>query len=462
MAKELSYGGHTRAVLLLGLPLIGSQLAQFAVHMTDTLMLGWYSVETLAASVLGTSFAFILFILGSGFASAVVPLVAAADAQDDPTQIRRVTRMGMWAVGFYAFAVMIPMFFSAPILIAMGQDSELAMAAQSYLRISAPGMLMALASTVLRMYLSALERANTVFYASLAAVVLNVVLNYLFIFGNFGMPELGIRGAAIASLGVNTLLLLYMGIYAVRYLPEHALFSRFWRSDWEAFWQVVRLGFPIGITALAEVGLFNLATIMIGWLGTIPLAAHGIALQMSGAVFMIHLGLSSAATVRAGRAYGMGDEAHLRRGALVATLISFVLSLFGVALFVMIPEVLAGAFVAPDDPLRPEIIAIGTTLLFMAGIFQVADALQAMALGLLRGLQDARVPMWIAVISYWGLGATASYYLGSEERYGAEGVWMGLVIGLSAAAVLLSMRFWMRSVKISEAAAKSAAPETSA
>lgn len=450
--KNMSYGAHMRAIVVLGLPLVGSQLAQFAVHMTDTLMLGWYSIDALAAGVLGTSFAFILFIMGSGFAAAVVPLVAAADAQDDPVQIRRVTRMGLWAVGFYSIAVMIPMVYSAPILISFGQDPELSLAAQSYLRISAPGMLLAQAATVLRMYLSALERANTVFYASLAAVGLNIVMNYAFIFGNFGAPELGIRGAAVASLAVNALLLVYMGLYAVRKLPEHALFVRFWRPDWEAFRQVVRLGTPIGITSLSEVGLFNLATLMIGWLGTIPLAAHGIALQMAGAVFMVHLGLSSAATVRAGRAFGLQDEAHLRRGALVATLASFILSLFGVALFVLYPEFLIGAFIAPDEVLRDEIIAMGTGLLLLAGIFQVADSLQVMSLGLLRGLQDARVPMWIAVVSYWGLGATASYYLGTVKGYGAEGVWAGLVVGLSAAAILLTMRFWMRSIKIGQKA----------
>jgi MATE family multidrug resistance protein len=448
MVKEISYGAHMRAIIVLGLPLVGSQLAQFAVHMTDTLMLGWYSVETLAAAVLGTSFAFALFILGSGFGAAVVPLVAAADAQGDVTQIRRVTRMGLWVATLYALIVMIPMIWAAPILVAMGQDPLLAADAQTYLRISAPGMFMAQAATVLRMYLSALERARPVFYASLAAVALNAVMNYVLIFGNFGAPEMGIAGAAIASLGVNTLLLVYMGVYAVKYLPEHSLFTRLWRPDWEAFSQVVRLGVPIGMTSLAEVGLFNLATLMIGWLGTIQLAAHGIALQMAGAVFMVHLGLSSAATVRAGRAFGTRDEAHLRRGALVATLASFVLSLFGVALFVTIPEVLIGAFIDPSDPLRPEIIAIGTTLLFLAGIFQVADSLQVMSLGLLRGLQDARIPMWIAVLSYWGLGAPASYFLGTTLGYGASGVWWGLVIGLSAAAVLLTMRFWMRSVKI--------------
>lgn len=448
--KDMSYGAHMRAIVVLGLPLVGSQLAQFAVHMTDTLMLGWYSVDALAAGVLGTSFAFILFILGSGFAAAVVPLVAAADAQDDATQIRRVTRMGLWAVGLYSMVVMIPMIWSAPILVAMGQDPELAQAAQTYLRISAPGMFLAQWATVLRMYLSALERANTVFYASLVAVVLNVFMNYAFIFGNLGAPEMGIAGAAIASLAVNAMLLIYMSVYALRQLPEHELFTRIWRPDWEAFGQVVRLGIPIGMTSLAEVGLFNLATLMIGWLGTVPLAAHGIALQMAGAVFMVHLGLSAAATVRAGKAYGRKDEAHLRKGALVATVASFILSLFGMALFIAYPEFLIGAFIDPSDPLRPEIIAYGTGLLFLAGLFQMADSLQVMSLGLLRGLQDAKVPMWIAVVSYWGLGATTSYYLGTVKGYGAEGVWIGLVIGLSAAAVLLAMRFWMRSVKIGQ------------
>ncbi|MCV6823803.1 MULTISPECIES: MATE family efflux transporter [Halocynthiibacter] len=450
MTQALSYRGHLKAILLLGLPLIGSQLAQFAVHMTDTIMLGWYSVESLAAAVLATGFAFILFILGSGFAFAVTPLVATADAQGDTTAIRRYTRMGLWIGLLYSAVVMTPMIFSEPIFLWMGQEPELAELAQRYLRISAPGMFMAISGTVIRSYLSALELTRPVLYASLWAVALNIVFNYLFIFGNFGAPELGIRGAAIASLAVNTMMFVYWAAYSLRKLPEHELFVRFWRPDWDAFKQVFRLGLPIGLTNLAEVGLFNFAAIMVGWLGAIPLAAHGIALQLGGAAFMVHLGLSAAATIRAGRALGNGDEEHLRRGAYMATGMSAALSFIAMAAFLLVPQFLIGLFIDPEDPLRPEIIAMGTGLLVYAAIFQLADSLQVMALGLLRGVQDARVPMWMAGISYWVFGAPASYICGFVFGWGAEGVWIGLVVGLSLAAVLLNLRFWKRSVKIHE------------
>jgi len=444
----MSYRAHARATLLLGLPLIGSHLAQFSIHMTDTLMLGWYDVEALAAVTLAGSFWFLLFIMGSGFAFAVAPMVASAQSSGRQTEVRRLTRMGMWISLIYGALVLPLMYFSAPILIALGQEPKIAGLAQEYLRITCWGTLPALLVMVLKNYLAALERANIVLWITLAAFVLNVVVNYALIFGNFGAPELGMQGAAIASLLMQSLSFVALAIFIARALPEHALFQRFWRLDSEAFSAVFRLGWPIGLTNLSESGLFTASAVLVGWIGTAELAAHGIALQLTAMTFMIQVGFSNTATVRAGTAFGRRDATGLKRGALVLLAMSVLVSILVVITFLSIPEPLVGLFLDPTDPVRDQIITIGVSLLAVAALFQFADSAQVIALGLLRGVQDTKVPMVMAAVAYWPLGLSASYLLGFTFGMGAVGVWLGLVVGLGMAAVLMMHRFWTKGVQI--------------
>ena len=442
MVVRMTYPEHVKAILVLGLPLIGGHIGQIAIHMTDTLMLGWYSVEALAAVVLASSLFFVLFIVGSGFAWAVMPMVAAAAEESDDAQIRRVTRMGMWLAVLFGLLVLPLMWWSGPIFIAMSQEPELSYEAQRYLRIAGVGVLPALGVMILKSYLAALERTGIVLWITLIGALTNAALNYALIFGNFGAPELGIQGAAIASVSVNMVSLAILVPYGKRAFPEHALFQRIWRPDWAAFGKVFQLGWPIGLTNLAESGLFAASAIMMGWLGTYPLAAHGIALQIASATFMVHMGLSNAATVRAGRALGRKDLDHLARGGIASIALSVLFSVVTVVLFLVIPETLIGAFIDPFDPDRPQIVAVGVTLLAVAAAFQLVDGLQVMALGLLRGVQDARVPMILASISYWVVGLPASYLLGFTLGLDGVGVWIGLVIGLALASVALVWRFW--------------------
>ncbi|MFU8778371.1 MAG: MATE family efflux transporter [Roseovarius sp.] len=447
MQHRLTYRQHARAVLGLGLPLIGSHVAQFAITFTDALMLGWYSVEALAAEVLGGTLFFVLFIMGSGFAWAVMPMVASAQASGAITQVRRVTRMGLWASILFGLATLPLMLGSGALFDRMGQDPDTAALAADYLEIAGLGILPALMVMVLKSYLAALERTAVVLWITLGAVALNACVNYLLIFGNLGFPELGVQGAAIASLGVNIASFVVLGVYVHRSAPDHALFQRFWRPDPEALGRVFRLGWPIGLTNLAEVGLFASASIMMGWLGTVPLAAHGIALQITSVIFMIHLGLSNVATVRAGQAHGRGDGAALRDGARVVLGLSTAVALSTMALLILVPDPLVGLFLAPDDPDRAQVIAIGRQLLAAAALFQLVDAAQVQALGLLRGVQDTRVPMVIAALSYWAVGVPVSYLLGFPLGMGGPGIWLGLAMGLALAGVFMLVRFWGWSVR---------------
>ncbi|MBK0327614.1 MATE family efflux transporter [Rhodobacteraceae bacterium F11138] len=447
MTVAMTYSGHIRAILVLGLPLIGGHLAQFAIGLTDTVMLGWYGVGELAAVTLGTSYFFVLFILGAGFALAVMPMVATAEASADTTSVRRVTRMGLWLSLGYAVLAMPAMIWAERILLALGQGAEVSALAGAYLRLAGWGLFPALLVMVLKSYLAAQERTQVVLWITLLAALTNGLVNYALIFGNWGAPELGITGAAIASVLTQGVSLVAVVLYAVLALPEHSLFQRFWKPDWEMLGKVFLLGVPIGLTTVSEVSLFSASALMMGWLGTVPLAAHGIVVAVSSATFMVHLGLSNVATIRAGNAYGRRDRLHMVRGAVVVMALSLGFAALTVVAFLVIPKPVLSLFLEPDNPARSEILTIGVGLLAIAALFQLVDGAQAIALGLLRGVQDTQVPMLMAALSYWGVGMPTSYVLGFTMGLGGIGIWLGLVAGLGCAAVFLIFRFLGRGIR---------------
>lgn len=445
MQPQMSYRGHAKAIIALGLPLIGSHIAQMAINVADTMMMGWYGVPELAALVLASSLFFVIFISGAGFAFAVMPMVARAAGAGDDRRVRRVTRMGFWTSAIFT-ALMVPVFvWSGALFRALGQEASISLLAQDYMRILVIGLLPSMLTMVMKSYLAAMGRTQIVFVITLAGTVLNILLNYMLIFGKFGAPELGIEGAALASVIVQCLTFPAMAAYAGWKIPRHRLLHRLWRPDAEVFMQVFRLGWPIGMTSLAEVGLFAAAAVMMGWIGTFELAAHGIALQWASITFMVHLGLANVATIRAGNAMGRLDDAGMRRGGLVVTGISLLFAVLIMAIFLLVPEPLISVFLDLQEPSRDKIIAIGVVLLAMAALFQLADAAQVLALGLLRGVHDARVPMIFASVSYWLVGLPAGYLLAFTLDLGAAGVWLGFVAGLTLAAVLMSHRFWTRT-----------------
>jgi MATE family multidrug resistance protein len=440
-SKNLRY--QFKSTLSLGLPLIAMTLTQSVIHLIDTIMVGWYGVTELAAAVLGTTFFFVFFIMGSGFAAAVMPLVSEAVAGGKEVVIRRVTRMGMWLSVLYAICSIPIIFFSGKILELLGQDPELSNMAQTYLRYVCVSMAPALIIMVLRSYLSALERTTVFLWIIISSLLLNTTLNWVLIFGNLGMPELGLVGAALASTITQIITTLILIIYIIKdkELSKYAIFKRIYKIDWNVFGIVFNLGWPIGLTWLAEVLSFAGTAIIIGLMGTIPLAAHGIALQIVSISFMFHLGLSQACTVKISYYLEKKDIDSLGKGIIAAFVLSLMLVILAVLIFLFLPEQILGAFLAPDDPSRGLIIALGTTLLMMAAIFQVFDSGQVMILGSLRGFKDTKVPMLMAAFGYWAVGLPSSYYLGIYLEFGAPGVWVGLAVGLALVCCLLGLRF---------------------
>ncbi|SMO38325.1 MATE family efflux transporter [Paracoccus laeviglucosivorans] len=438
------YAPHLRATLALGLPLVGSHLSRMAIGVADTVMLGWYGVNELAALVIAMSFFHILYFLGMGFGIGVMGVIAAAIARGDEVEVRRSARMALW-LSLISSVISLPLMWHAgPILLAIGQAPVVAELAQEYLRIAGFGLVAMLCQLTLNSYLAAMERPQVVLWITLAGLPLVIFLNWVLIFGNLGMPEMGVRGAAIAAIIVQFLQLAVMLAYA-HWLPaarHYHLFQRFWKPDWSEMRKVFALGLPIGLTMVAEGGLFVGSNVMMGWIGTQQLAAHGIALQLASITFMLHLGISNAATVRIGQAKGRGDAQGMRDAAVTVIAVSVVLALACIAAFELFPRQLVSLYLDVSHPETPAIITMASGLLFYAGIFQLTDAMQVIALGFLRGVQDTRVPMVIAAVSYWVVGIPVAYGLAFMLGVGPAGLWLGLVAGLSFAAVLLMRRFW--------------------
>ncbi len=441
---DRSRRGEAGALFALGFPLAGSHLAQMSIQVSDTVMLGWYDITSLAAASVAGPIIFVLFILGSGFAWAVMPMVASAAGTADDRQVRRVTRMAIWLSILFSFVAMPVLFFGQSFLLSIGQEPDVSELAGIYMAIMGLGLLPALLTMVMKSYLSALELTRSILTITLFSSALNILLNYMLIFGNWGMPELGIAGAAIASLVGHWTGLVALIVYAVIKTPEYTLFTNFHRPDWEAFVRVFRLGWPIGMTSLAEVAFFAASSVMMGWVGKIALASHGIALQIASVTFMIHMGLSQAATVRVGKAWGQSNLPLMREASKSALMMSMGAVLLTVAAFLLMPQTLISFFIDPQDPQRPVILATGVAFLTVAALFQTVDAAQVMALGMLRGVHDTRIPMVQASVSYWLIGVPASYILAFVFDMGGVGIWLGLSVGLASAGIMMQYRYWTR------------------
>lgn len=437
-----SWSSHFAATLRLGIPLVASQLAAVAYGVTDTIMLGWYGVEALAAGVLAAQVFFVFLLFGSGFAHAVAPLVAEALGADDEVKARRSLRMGFWVVTGFVIAVAPILWITEGLLLALGQDPDLSALAGGYMRIAMWNMFPVMAFFVLRSYFSALERAGVVMIATLAGIAINALLNYAFIFGNWGAPEMGVRGAAIATLGTGCLVLLaaMVQMWMDQELRRGAPLARLWRPDWMAMGEVFRLGLPISLMMLAETGLFSFTAIMMGWIGTVELAAHGIALQVITVMFMVPLGLMMAATARVGRAAGRGDPIAVWRasGAVMALAMGF--SFVMAVVLVGLPETLVGVFLDVDKDRAPEILAFGAQLLVVAAAFQIVDVAQVLLAGVLRGVKDTTVPMIVAIVAYVFVGLSTCYLFGFIWDWGGVGIWWGMAASLLVAAIALGVR----------------------
>ncbi len=441
-------GGELGATMALAAPLIVGQLSQMLMGVVDTVMIGRVGVTELAASAFVNNLLFLPLIFGIGLLTSVSIRVSRARGAGDEASARAALRGGLQIAVALGVATLALALAVVPHLGRFGQETAVAEASPRYFLWVAASMIPALLAVALKNHADALQRPWPVLWITLGGVALNVVLNWLLIYGNLGFPRLELEGAGVATLlaraaAVAGLVWWCLGARSVRVWVPRRWFRR---PDWGDLRGMVRLGLPPGVQLVAEVGIFVFATLLIGTLGERALAAHQIAISCAGMIFMVPLGLSMALTVRMGAAAGGGggrerQRAVVKSGWLLAgfyTLGSFVLILLG-------RHMIAGWFL--DDA---ETVALAAALLLVSAAFQAGDALQITSIGALRGLEDVRFPAAMALLAYWGVALPVGWVLTIPAGFGVFGMWWGITLGLTLAGGVLSRRLWVMSGRSSD------------
>jgi MATE family multidrug resistance protein len=429
--------------LKLAVPIVLTQLGQIAMMTTDLALIGRLGDEAVAAAALAHTVFFVTFTFGMGFVSAVAPLAAQAFGARNPRQLRRALRVGLWA----ALVISLPMImlreYGEQILLLLGQAPAISHRAQPYMLGLAWGITPALWFLAIRGFMGAVNRPEPGLWITLAAIPANALLVYLLIHGGLGLPRLELFGAGLATSIVNSVMFLagLWFVYRRRPFRKYQVLGRIWRIDWMLMRQLIIIGAPISVAFLLEYGLFAAAALLMGLIGTTALAAHQIALQITAILFMVPFGIGMAATVRVGHGVGRNDAAAVKRAGYVAALLGIVL-VSALTLAVMLARfAIARFFFGEAVESAGMTIELTATLLMVGATFFVADGIQTVAAGALRGMSDTRVPLLFAALSYWLIGFPAAYGLAFPAAFGAVGVWIGLSCGTAVYAVLLVLRF---------------------
>lgn len=436
-----------RATASLAWPLILTNVSQSLIQATDVLMLGRVGARTLAAAQLGVNLFVAFLIFGMGLVMAASPMMAKelGRRRHSVRDVRRTVRQALWAATAITIPFWLVLWQTEPILVAMGEDPALSADAGRFAHTLQWAMLPALYYLVLRSFVAALERPGWSLVVGLGGVACNALVNYSLIFGHFGLPALGLAGAGIGTTTTNIFMFLAMaGIVTFhRRFRRYHLFGRFWRADRERFREVWRLGLPIAIMLALEIGIFNTAVFLMGLIGADAVAAHAIALQLASLTFMVPLGLSQAATVRVGLAFGRGDRDGIARAGWTAFVLGVSFMALMASLMLSFPAQLVSLFLDPVDPANRTVIPLAISFLFVAALFQIFDGAQSVGAGMLRGLQDTKVPMAYAAFGYWVIGLSVAVGLAFGLGWRGVGIWTGLASGLGVVAVLIIAR-WLR------------------
>lgn len=439
--KEFNYN------LRLATPVILGMLGHTFVSLVDNIMVGQLGTAELAAVSLGNSFMFIAMSLGIGFSTAITPLIAEADAEQNFNKGKSSFKHGLFLCSILGISLFLLLIFIKPLMYLMKQPSEVVELALPYLDLVALSLIPLIIFQAFKQFSDGLSMTKYPMYATIIANIVNVILNYLLIFGKFGFPQLGIVGAAYGTLISRFIMLWYLW-YLLRNKEKSKAFVthiKLFVLDKLMLKKLINLGAPSAMQMFFEVMIFTAAIWLSGLLGKNPQAANQIALNLSSMTFMVAMGLGVAAMIRVGNQKGLQNYLELRRIAFSIFLLGFIFAVFFGLFFYVFHTQLPKLYLDYDDVKNlidnTEVISIASKLIIAAAIFQISDSVQVVVLGALRGLQDVKIPTIITFISYWLIGFPISYLLGKEEAYGSFGIWLGLLAGLSSAAILLYIRF---------------------
>ena len=448
---------EVKLFLQLAIPLSAAQLTEAATAFIDTAMMGWLGGEFLAAGGLGAITFGYLLCISSAIVLAVSPLVAQAHGATDPRRIKQVVQQGLWLSLFIGVPIAILMGNSQAILLRLGQDASTVSLTQSYLQAIAWGFVPALGFSVLKGFVCAISDTRPVFLIVILGTLLNAAGNYIFMFGKFGLPALGLAGIGWSSTFSLWSMFMVLSLYILRH--RSLAIYEIWRNfcfNSAIFKEVLQIGLPIGGFMAVEAGIHTVMGFLAGLLGTTALAAHQIAYQTGGVLsYQIANGIAIATTIRVGQHIGQGDF----RSARLVGFVGIALAGVGMSCFSLVPWLMPHQVVAlylnPNDPSNSNVAALTVTLLGVMAIFQVVDGIQVTAAGALRGFKDTHSSLLIGIFAHFCIGLPISYVLGMRLEMGVVGLWWGLVVGLAIAAVTLTRRFNALSSQISRSLAAS-------
>ncbi|SHJ55538.1 MATE family efflux transporter [Aquimarina spongiae] len=439
--KEFRYNIKLAAPVMMGM--IGHTL----VALVDNIMVGQLGTAELAAVSLGNSFMFIAMSLGIGFSTAITPLVAEADGENNFKNGKSAFKHGLFLCTTLGVVLFFLILLAKPIMYLMKQPEEVVTLALPYLDLVAFSLIPLISFQALKQFSDGLSMTRHPMYATLLANVVNVVLNYLLIFGKFGFPEMGIVGAAIGTLASRIVMTVFLWVFLRKNIKStnYVKNIKFFILESKMIKKILALGFPSALQMFFEVAIFTAAIWLSGILGKNPQAANQIALNLSSMTFMVAMGLSVAAMVRVGNQKGLARFEDLRRIAISIFLLSFLIATVFALIFILCNTILPLIYLDQNDienlADNTEVISIAAKLLVIAALFQISDAIQVTVLGALRGLQDVKIPTVITFVAYWIVGFPVSYYLGLYTEYQSSGIWIGLLAGLTTSALLLCFRF---------------------
>jgi MATE family multidrug resistance protein len=441
------WGQELRATLALAVPLAATNLLQMLIHAVDVIFIARLGDTPLAASSLAIAIFGLTVWAMTGLVGACAPLIAAERGRrlHSVREIRRTVRMGMWVAVLFGLVGMGIAFAGEALLLASGQQPAIAALAGEFLAVLAFAMVPMILAGVFRIFVAALGKPGYATAITLLALGTNILGNWALVFGNLGLPALGLLGSALSSvITAAAMLAAYVVVIERdRTLRRYRIFGRWWRPEWARLKQIMVIGTPISLTVLAEAGLFSGAALLMGRFGETELAAHTLALNLAALAFQIPFGTAQAATIRVGFHHGAGDRVAAGRAGWVALAIGTgFMSTTALAMLLM-PTLLLRVYIDPDDAANAAMVGFALQYLMWAAVFQLADGVQAVGAGALRGLQDTQVPMWIAIFSYWVPGFGLAIGLGFFTPLEGAGVWIGLATGLFFAAALLLWR-WAR------------------
>lgn len=433
MRKEIS------ATLRLSIPIIITNMAQVALSLIDNAMVGAIDYKQLAASSLAINAIGIPQIICIGLTMAISPLVAIARGRQDSITASSFLYNGVALNTLLTLLVAALVVLGAPVLHHLGQDPEVATLAVPYFKIMAWSLIPMILFLTIKQFSDALEMTKTGMLLALATLPINAALNYVLIYGKLGFPRWELYGAGVATLLTRILTALVM-IAIVLYHPAYKRYIAARRTAWQLRWgkmkELLSIGIPSGMQYAMEAGAFAISGIMVGWLGATAQAAHQIALNVATFSFMAALGLSLGGSIRVSHAFGRGDRPLMRKIGISTLYAGGAYGLFCVVYFVLLRHQLPLIFTQ-----EPAVVSMAAGLLFFAAIFQISDSTQAIGVGLLRGIRDVKVPTVLVAVAYWVIGIPGGYWLAFHANLGAAGIWLGLVLGLTASSILCNYRF---------------------